>query len=145
MTIDLGSGVVVPIERLSVWVVSRTRVPSSVHPEGVPPESSSEPQVIYPRALVSRTEVPEQPRRLLILIPVAVSIPPANVEVAVEEALSWPWIFTVPVAIRFARVRFPEINPLPWTERSWAGEVVPTPTFVAEIVGSFRTIGAPTK
>ena len=100
MTIDLGSGVVVPIERLSVWVVSRTRVPSSVHPEGVPPESSSEPQVIYPRALVSRTEVPEQPRRLLILIPVAVSIPPANVEVAVEEELIEPPICKSPATLR---------------------------------------------
>ena len=49
--------------------------------------SSSLPQVMYPRAFVSRTEVPEQARRLLILIPVAVSIPPWKVEVAVEEEL----------------------------------------------------------
>src|SRR3989338_3702309 len=49
--------------------------------------SSSVPQVMYPSAFVSRTEVPEQARRLLILIPVAVSSPPWKVEVAVEEEL----------------------------------------------------------
>ena len=37
VTTLLGSGVVVPIARLSVWVVSRTRVPSSVKPAAPAP------------------------------------------------------------------------------------------------------------
>ena len=85
VTMLLSATVVVPMPRRSVKVVRRTRVPSSVQPEVF--VSSSLPQVMYPRALVSRTEVPEQARRLLILIPVAVSIPPWKVEVAVEEEL----------------------------------------------------------
>ena len=55
-----------------------------------PPAPASAPQVMYPRAFVSRTDEPEQPRRLLILIPVAVSMPPWKVEVAVEEELMPP-------------------------------------------------------
>lgn len=84
VTMLLSATVVVPMPSRSVKVVSRTKVPSSVKPWLV---SASVPQVMYPRALVSRTEVPEQARRLLILIPVAVSSPPWKVEVAVEEEL----------------------------------------------------------
>ena len=36
-------------------------------------------------------------------------------------------IETVPVAVRLARERLPEMRPLPWTERIWVGEVVPRP------------------
>ena len=50
-----------------------------------PPAPASAPQVMNPWALVSRTEEPEQLRRLSILIPVPVCIPPANVLVAVVE------------------------------------------------------------
>jgi len=36
-------------------------------------------------------------------------------------------IETVPVAVRLARERLPEMRPLPWTERIWVGELVPMP------------------
>lgn len=85
VTMLLSATVVVPMPSRSVKVVSRTKVPSSVKPEVL--VSESVPQVMYPSAFVSRTEVPEQARRLLILIPVAVSSPPWKVEVAVEEEL----------------------------------------------------------
>lgn len=64
-----------------VWVES-VRPLSEVMP---PPAPASAPQVMNPWALVSRTEDPEQLRRLSILIPVPVLRPPANVEVAVVE------------------------------------------------------------
>src|SRR3989344_3325092 len=41
VTTYLESGVVVPIERLSVWVVRWTRVPESVKP-GLPPEHAAQ-------------------------------------------------------------------------------------------------------
>jgi hypothetical protein len=46
------SGVEVPIPTLSVNVVSLTIVPSSVHPDGVPPELSSVPQIRFPEESV---------------------------------------------------------------------------------------------
>ena len=39
-----------------------------------------------------------------------------------------PVTLRVPVAIKFASDTLPEKRPLPWTERSDAGEVVPMPT-----------------
>ena len=62
----------------------------------------------------------------------ATLIPPANVEVAVEDALIIPCMLAVPVATKFATLRFPEINPLPWTARATDGVEVPMPTKVVE-------------
>ena len=59
-------------------------------------------------------------------------MPPANVEVAVELAESWPWTKVVPVATKEATLRLPEMRPLPWMENRLAGEVVPMPTKVVE-------------
>ncbi len=36
---------------------------------------------------------------------------------------------TVPVAVRFADEKLPDMRALPWTESFWDGVVVPIPTF----------------
>ena len=77
------SGEVVAIETWSVWVSNLTTVPSSVHPEAVPPVLSSTPQTMSPKALVSRALVPEQePVRLERRSPPPTTMPPVNVEEA---------------------------------------------------------------
>ena len=50
--------------------------------------------------------------------------PPAKVEVAV------PWTMRVEVAMRPCMVVVPAMKALPWTAKSCAGVVVPTPTSV---------------
>jgi len=42
-------------------------------------------------------------------------------------------IETVPVAVRLARERVPEMRPFPWTERIWVGEVVPMPRLPTDV------------
>lgn len=54
-----------------------------------------------------------------------------------DEAVTDPRVVApdterVPVAVMLAAVMFPEISALPWTERVWAGEVVPMPTLPEE-------------
>ena len=120
VTIDLASGVVVPIPTLSVWVVRRTRVPSSVHPETL--EAEIAPQITLPEESVVRALEEEHVPTVDILNPPAMTssplkvlvaelvcnifppemvspesderpdaeMPPANVEVAVEEELNPP-------------------------------------------------------
>jgi hypothetical protein len=57
--------------------------------------------------------------------------PPVNVESPVtprvDERVAAPAMLAVPVAVRFARERLPEIRPLPWTERNCVGVDVPNP------------------
>ena len=116
VTTDLTSAVVVPIATLSVWVVRRTSVPSSVHPWFV---SESVPQIRFPLLSVSivlqlvmvDTVSPpagiNSPLSVLVAVFVwrifppeivrpdaderpPVEIPPTKVEVAVDVALTIP-------------------------------------------------------
>ena len=73
VTTDLGSGVVVPIERLSVWAVSLTTVPSSVKPERFCVEV---PQITFPLLSVVREFVPEQVCMVAIFSPPAEMLSP---------------------------------------------------------------------
>src|SRR3989338_9618713 len=74
---------------------------------------------------------------LVVKLPfeVVVALPPTQrlfeTERLVEEALTkveTPETASVPVAVRFATERLPLTSPLPCTERSCEGEVVPSPT-----------------
>ena len=53
----------------------------------------------------------------------------------VEEAFS--------VYVVVATVRFPAKNPLPFTERSWPGVVVPMPTLPLPFITIFATLPSP--
>ena len=76
------SAEVVPIETLSLSVVSLTKVPSSVQPDGVPPELSSVPQIRLPEESVCRRLVaPEQLRVEILAPPPEITRPEARVEV----------------------------------------------------------------
>ena len=62
-------------------------------------------------------------RLVMVLVAWFTRSPPVSVERPVTES--------VPVAVIFAAERLPEKRPLPWTERSCEGEVVPMPTLPA--------------
>ena len=93
MTIDLGSGVVVPIERLSVWVVRWTRVPESVKPERFWVEV---PQMMFPEESVVRELEPEQDWTVAIFKPPAEMLSPCRVFVA----LAFVWRILPPEMVR---------------------------------------------
>ena len=64
--------------------------------------------------------------KVLAMVEEAEEIKPfPMVSIPVVEALT---VVIVPVAVKFAKVRFPEINALPCTDKSWEGEVVPKPS-----------------
>ena len=158
VTTERESGVVVPIERLSVWVVRWTRVPESVQPERFWVEV---PQMMFPEESVVRELEPEQDWTVAIFKPPAeilspcrvfvalafvwrilppemvrpfpeerpaVEIPPAKVEVAVEEELiAWS-------CVRPSTNKPPENNPFPPTESLCEGDVVPRPKLFEELI-----------
>ena len=79
VTTERESGVVVPIERLSVWVVRWTRVPESVKPERFWVEV---PQMMFPEESVVRELEPEQDWTVAIFKPPAEMLSPCRVFVA---------------------------------------------------------------
>ena len=63
---------------------------------------------------------------VMVVAPVRVVAP---VTPRVDDKVEAPVTASVPVAVRLARVKFPEKRALPWTERVWDGVVVPMPIF----------------
>ena len=128
------SAEVVPIATLSVKVWRRTKVPSSWKPETL--EAEIREQMMLPEESVVRAEEEEQvgmvviwmpppatmsPEANVLVAPVLVceklppemEMPPANVEVAVEEELSPPKAWRRPeIARRFANVEEAEAKRL---------------------------------
>ena len=72
-----------------------------------------------------------------------VETPPAKVVVPVPVYDITPATVSVPVAVIFAAVIFPEKKPFPWTERLVKGEVVPTPTLPLAATTKFVAEGEP--
>ena len=85
--------------------------------------------MIFPEESVVSEFEPEQVWRVEICNPPAFTIrpPEVNVEVAEPVTLKLP-TSAVPVAKNPFAVVVPAKSALPWTEKSMAGEVVPTPT-----------------
>ena len=100
VTTERESGVVVPIERLSVWVVRWTRVPESVKPERFWVEV---PQMMFPEESVVRELEPEQDWTVAIFKPPAEMLSPCRVFVA----LAFVWRILPPEIVR----PFPEERP----------------------------------
>jgi hypothetical protein len=110
----LTSAEVVPMETLSVLVVSLTKVPSSLQPD-IFPVSASAPQTIFPEASVSKVEAPLQLRIVPIWIPPAETMtPPAREEVAAEVERILPPVRVSP---------WLDANPPPATDRPEAVKV----------------------
>ena len=85
--------------------------------------------MIFPEESVVSEFEPEQVWRVEICNPPAFTIRPPEVKVEVAEpvTLKLP-VCTVPVAKNPLAVVVPAKSASPWTEKSMAGEVVPTPT-----------------
>ena len=92
-------GVVVPIPTKSVAVVSRTTVPSSVHPPAA--ERVTAPHTMAPAESVVKAFVPEQLGNAKFIPPALTFKPPANVDVADPVRLIMPELrITPPVRVR---------------------------------------------
>ena len=114
--------------------------------------------MIFPEESVVSEFEPEQVWRVEICNPPAFTIrpPEVNVEVAEPVTLKLP-TSAVPVAKNPFAVVVPAKSALPWTEKSMAGEVVPTPTkpvvllmnmssvFIEKFPGEVKLVEAPSK
>ena len=122
VAVTLATDVMLPEMRALPWMPSA--------PAGV-----VDPMPVLPaKKLVAEDEVAYM--ELVVMVDVAVTAPLAFVErteltavpETVREGAEMEAAVSVPVAVMFAAVRFPEKRPLPWTANVPAGDVVPTPT-----------------
>ena len=129
------ASVLVPIYRLPPCEEKSQCLRLAVAPESE--RTRFLPVVVASWRVANGVVVPTPMRPLVVKFPfdVVVALPPTQrlleMERLVVEALTkveTPVTESVPVAVMLAAERLPEKRPLPWTERSCEGEVVPMPT-----------------